>query len=465
MHFYAFGSLPVPCKQESVPIMSKRKAADKLNFTKKQIQSLKPRDGDYMVYDSKQPGLALRVWPTGKKVFVWQSKIAGRKKKKTIGQFPSVVVEEARREAEKHNVKAREKEQAIKNGEKREKRILIQDAFDRTFASSKKGERAKRDWHYQVKRFMTWLGKAYPKIRYWNNLDREILEEFMETFADKAPNTRRLRVQPIVQTSRRMHTLYGTPRFADDLRIGNAPVNPPARVFMKDVLAFLDYVREQEPRLEAGATLQALAGLRATEAIRLSWDRVDLENGWIEISGETKNKWSERVIPVCQRVLDTLKRAKAEQASEKIQEATDGYVVRSEYGKPYAGSASWHNYGKEITALIRAWHDAKAKEAQKNPPPISWTCKDLRNCLPTLAMQKRLSGAAVWEAYLGHSPQGVTERHYLPRLTLPTEGEREALQEEMDILKSLVVDVIDNAVQGLGQGSQNSKVMNIPGHL
>ena len=53
-----------------------------------------------------------------------------------------------------------------------------------------------------------------------------------------------------------------------------------------------------------------MSGPRALKATPdwLAWDRVDLERGLIEIRGEVKNEYRNRVIPVCRRVVEALNR-------------------------------------------------------------------------------------------------------------------------------------------------------------
>ncbi|WP_067338480.1 tyrosine-type recombinase/integrase [Stappia indica] len=52
-------------------------------------------------------GFGCRVWPSGKKTFVSQYRVAGRERKKTIGTYGVLIVEQARKEAEKYLALAR----------------------------------------------------------------------------------------------------------------------------------------------------------------------------------------------------------------------------------------------------------------------------------------------------------------------------------------------------------------------
>lgn len=55
---------------------------------------------DYVLWDSEVVGFGLRVWPTGKKTFIYKFRShTNRQRKMTIGAFPAVSVDQARRRA------------------------------------------------------------------------------------------------------------------------------------------------------------------------------------------------------------------------------------------------------------------------------------------------------------------------------------------------------------------------------
>ncbi len=55
---------------------------------------------DYMLWDSELAGFGLRVWPSGKKTFIYKYRSnTNRQRKMTIGAFPAISVDQARRRA------------------------------------------------------------------------------------------------------------------------------------------------------------------------------------------------------------------------------------------------------------------------------------------------------------------------------------------------------------------------------
>jgi integrase len=141
----------------------------------------------------------------------------------------------------------------------------------------------------------------------------------------------------------------------------------------------------------------------------------------IELSGEVKNAWSERIIPVCSEVVEALRRARA-----AVVQSVDGRVI------PFETSY----YSKSMLLQFRTWNEG-----------MGWQCKDLRNCLLQFARSEGLLNG-VWEEYCGHSPKGVTEKHYVARLSTVSRGEDQALKKAMALFRNQVVTHLETAIKG-----------------
>ncbi len=68
-------------------------------LTKTLVDSLKGGGHDYFEWDDLLPGFGVRIWPTGRKVYVAQYRAGGRTRRVKIGTHGPLTVEEARREA------------------------------------------------------------------------------------------------------------------------------------------------------------------------------------------------------------------------------------------------------------------------------------------------------------------------------------------------------------------------------
>jgi len=309
--------------------------------------------------------------------------------------------------------------------------LSLAEAFELTLASTSRREESRDDWRRAVERFLLWLQRRYPLCLEWRLLTRTMLREYLGEFQGKAQNTKRLALQPMLQTAGFMAREFGFPNISERMGIGTKLKTPPRSVYLEDVLNLVDWLREHEPHLEVGACLQGLAGLQMLEALRLTWDKVDLETGLIEISGEVKNDYRNRVIPVAERVLDALRRRHATRPriEGKVRPLQEPVVI----GERGEGYSEYCSYGRQVRAAFRRWN-----------PHCDWAPKDLRNCLPTHAAMNGLQGS-LWEQYIGHAPGTVTERHYVPRLTSRTSGERSALGRQMALFRRLVVEPLEQA--------------------
>ncbi len=69
----------------------------KRKLTKRVIDGLQPEAKDLFVWDAQLPGFGLRVWPSGKRVFIFQYRTKHRQTRRpVIGQYGTMTVEQAR---------------------------------------------------------------------------------------------------------------------------------------------------------------------------------------------------------------------------------------------------------------------------------------------------------------------------------------------------------------------------------
>lgn len=321
----------------------------------------------------------------------------------------------------------------------KERVVTLADAFTMTLRASSRGDMATRDWHRSVERFLIWLRKEHPLCVCWGLLDRRILRSYLSVYAGKSANYRRLAIQPILQTAGFMHREHGFANIGERLGVGKKLQTPPPPVYIEDVLSFCDWLRDNRPHLEAGACLQGLAGLQLLEVLRLDWSSIDFGRGLVAISGEVKNEYRSRVVPVAKRVKEALQRAKA--LREASTTPRNAHVVVGLHGESFD---SYKEYSRQLRAALRKWNQG-----------CEWAPKDLRNCLPTFAAMHGLQ-SPLWEQYIGHAPRTVTERHYVPRLASSLGGESLALDRRMDLLREKVVTPLEEAA------TRTCRILHVP---
>src|SRR3989304_5639282 len=82
----------------------------KFNFIKKSLTTLRTSNKKVAVYhDTTKHGLKLLVRPTGIKTFALYRKIKGKPERITIGRFPEITIEQARKQADLLNAKIHKK--------------------------------------------------------------------------------------------------------------------------------------------------------------------------------------------------------------------------------------------------------------------------------------------------------------------------------------------------------------------
>jgi hypothetical protein len=68
-------------------------------LTKRYIDSLTTPDTESILWDDELSGFGLRLYPTGRKVYVVQYKLHGRTRRKTLGKHGVITADEARKDA------------------------------------------------------------------------------------------------------------------------------------------------------------------------------------------------------------------------------------------------------------------------------------------------------------------------------------------------------------------------------
>lgn len=74
-------------------------SASPARLTKRAIDQLPARAKDYFVWDATVPRFGVRVWPTGRKVFLVQYRQGGRSERITLGPYGALTVDQARAKA------------------------------------------------------------------------------------------------------------------------------------------------------------------------------------------------------------------------------------------------------------------------------------------------------------------------------------------------------------------------------
>ena len=279
----------------------------KINFTKTTIEGLLPPDQGRVTYhDSKQPGLQLRVSDKGTKTFCVRSSLHGKSIRVTLGRFPKITVEQARKHTKQHlsTLVTGKNPNALKRAE-RSVGITLRQCMDDFFETKfKLKENTVKNYKSTTHQYLSdWLDK--PLI----SISRDDIEKRHREISLKFP-TRANTTMRIL----RAFFEYAHAKYEDE--DGNPTVlhNPVRRLthtkswnkesrrdtYIKSMDLPLwweaintapEWLDSTDPELIRDyMKLIILTGLRRTEAASIKWQYIDFDHKTLTIPGtETKN--------------------------------------------------------------------------------------------------------------------------------------------------------------------------------
>jgi Arm DNA-binding domain len=68
-------------------------------LTKRAVDAAKPKAGEYFIWCTSSPGFGLRVYPSGRKIFICQVRVGRTTRRIKIGAYGAFTVDQARRHA------------------------------------------------------------------------------------------------------------------------------------------------------------------------------------------------------------------------------------------------------------------------------------------------------------------------------------------------------------------------------
>jgi integrase len=302
-----------------------------------------PASGEMTVWDEDMRSFGLRVRASGIKTFVAQFRVNGIQRKVTIGKWPKMTVDAARREAKRlfglagaHRdpVAERRREEA----ERKAATLTLRDVFDNYLAS--RGDKMRP-----------------ATVATYRSLQRGPLADLMERplvsltlGAEVARNHDKVAKVHGPGTATVAHRVLGAAiNYAmDDPKyiapdgtsiIARNPVKALKRkwhrhaprqsyIAMADLPAWWRSLDGLDPTARDYLRFVLLTGLRRREATGLTWDEVDLDQRVIKLAGtRTKNRQA-HTLPLGTFLIEMLRRRKAE--------ATTGLVFQPKYGRELA---------------------------------------------------------------------------------------------------------------------------------
>lgn len=319
------------------------------NLTKRTVDAAKPKAEDYLLWDDTIPGFGLRVYPTGRRLYLIQYRTpAGRTRRLKIGPHGAITPEQARKRAKELLGQVHQGGDPAETKRRERRAGTVRELCDRYFAeaTSHKKETTLYTDRGRIKRHVLPLigNRAVTSIRK-ADIQRLLVEIASGKTATDVKTKKRGRA--IVRggkgaATRTIGLLGAIFQFAvDQGLIDHNPVRGVSRYADKRMQRFLS--AEEISRLGhaiqtaalAGAhpsgilaiRLLLLTGLRRSEVMNLRWSEVDWPRKQLNL-GDSKT--GARIVHLGDTALDVLRAAREFDCGTFVFSGTDGE-------RPYGG--------------------------------------------------------------------------------------------------------------------------------
>jgi len=278
-------------------------AKENVNFTKANLEQLAaPDTGRRYVHDTKESGLIIQITPSGRKTFQLYKKHQGRPVRVTIGTFPDLTVEQARK-------RAREIKVELSNGENPNDK-LKQQRQEMTFADlfneymERHAKVKKRSWAEDQNQFDRYLAPlANKRLSTITRQDIATLHSKIGKTARTAANRCLALVSSVFGRAIEfglwdgLNPCLGIKKFSEQSR---------DRFLSADELGRFFQALEQEPSGTARDffLVALLTGARRANVLSMRWSDIDLKAETWRIP-ETKNG-TPQTVPLVGPVLEIL---------------------------------------------------------------------------------------------------------------------------------------------------------------
>lgn len=285
-------------------------------LTEAYVGALAPDGRDRFVFDARQSGFAIRITPTGTKIFTAQGYVNGRKRRVTVGYYPQVSVAQARELAlqaladmQRGNDPAIERKARLTAGKAREMTVAqLAEKWLADYVEPKLKPYTRRDYHQLlVRHILPHLGSL--SVAHLTRDDVVRLHVAMEGTPRRANYT--------------ISTVRALLNFA--IEIG---LRPPASNPARGIKLYREYKRERflseteiakaadaitaaeqkgtvGPHGAAGLRLCLFTGARQGEVTAIEWSHIDWQRRLIRLPDSKTNE--PRTIHLSEAALEVLK--------------------------------------------------------------------------------------------------------------------------------------------------------------
>lgn len=357
-------------------------------FNKVLVDSLKPGEKPYTVWDPDMPGFGIRVWTSGTKVFTFKYTKRAEQHWITLGRYGVITVDQARRKAQKIRLQILEGEDPHKKLAEQRNAPTVNELAQRFLeehVETKTKATTQRQYKEAIARFIApQLGKRLVR-----DLEPDDIAKLHHGL--RATPYQANRVLAVLSKMLKMAELWGyrpqasnpcyyIQKFKEHSRERYLTAAELRR--LAGVLAEVEETKEQSIFAVAAIRLLMFTGARLNEILRLRWEEVDLESGILRLKDSKTGAKAIFLNKPAVEVLDTLPQM---------------------LGNPYVIAGD--KEGTYLVNLEKPW-DAIREKAKIQGVRIH----DLRHTFASYAIQGGMSLEMIG-ALLGHSQTSTTKRY------------------------------------------------------
>ena len=287
-------------------------AQEKVNFTKAVITAMvAPETGRIYLHDAKEAGLVLMITATGRKTFQLYKKHKGRPVRVTLGTWPEITVEQARKKA--RDAKAELDAGINPNDALRQERqeMTFVDLFNQYMERHAKPR--KRTWQEDQNQFDRYLGSlANKKLSAITRKDVAALHARIGATAPTAANRVLSLLSSVFGRAIEFDLWAGANPCAG---VRKFPEQSRDRFLSGDELRRFFEALEQEPNdtTRDFFSVALLTGARRANVLEMRWSDLDLEAATWRI-GRTKNG-TPQTVALVEPVVELLRERRRQAAS------------------------------------------------------------------------------------------------------------------------------------------------------
>ncbi|MCF8055828.1 MAG: integrase family protein [Desulfocapsa sp.] len=367
------------------------------DITPKNLQKLQPQSKPYFLRSIRLRGFAVKVNPSGSIRYIAETKFKGTNHRKTIGQYPTMSLDEA-----KNSYLAFL--QSIRSGNHQHKQkpsITLEELFNNYTSSLDLKESTLKDYSMVIPHYLSdWMNKKVSSIT------KQMIEKRFCLIRDKGWKRGKPTYSQATKVMRILSALLSFAQ-ADDLIEANPVDVLKQKRVKRSIIKRTSYLTREQARkvsqslsthpVELAMSLMLYTGLRKNEALSLQWK--DVSEELITIS-DTKNH-RPHLIPVTEQIQIII---------NSIPTTSSPYLFPSPVNK--------QRHIKDVRATLKKLEKATG---------ISFRCHDLRRSFATRASEVGIDYLMI-KRLLNHKSNDITSQYIQWDSKQNLEKMREALE-------------------------------------